>query len=159
MPIVVDLIPPSLRTNVAAFLKGRSESIGVTILGLLDADHHGVRPRQGFDVASGESDLGHPTPAVCASEVEPKSLDEHVETHQQTECVLTPVIVDDRFMNDKRPTCGQGVERLLEQLTLLIEIPVVQDVAHDEHVGMRQRVGEEIPAVKVRRSERPHFAT
>ena len=77
---------------------------------LLDADHYGVRPRQGVDVASGESDLGHPTPAVCSGEVEPDSLDEHVETHEQTECVLTPIIVDDGLVHDERPTCGQGVE-------------------------------------------------
>jgi hypothetical protein len=51
-------------------------------------------------------------------------------------------------INDQRAALGQGFVGLADQLFLLIQIPVVDDVAHDIDVHRRQRVGEEIAALK-----------
>ena len=78
--------------------------------------------------------------AVGAGVVEAAGrLDQHVEAHQQAEGVVAALVVDDRVVDDQRAAVGQRVMSLLEQHPLLVEIPVVEDVTHHEHVRLRQR--------------------
>jgi hypothetical protein len=57
-------------------------------------------------------------------------------------------IIDDARVGDLRSPYGQRCVGLAEQRELLIEAPVVKDVAHDDHVRGRQRVGEEVAGVE-----------
>ena len=72
-------------------------------------------------------------------------LDQHVQAHQQAEGVLPSRVVDDRVVDDQPPPGRQGGVGLGQQSALLGEVPVVQDVAHDDHVGRRHGIGEEVP--------------
>jgi hypothetical protein len=57
----------------------------------------------------------------------------------------TAVVVDEALVADQRPAIGQSAVGLAEQLELLLEAPVVQDLAHDKDLRRRQRAGEESP--------------
>jgi hypothetical protein len=51
---------------------------------------------------------------------------------------------NDRIVDDQRTGLGQRVVGLAQQQALLVKVPVMQDVAHHQHIGPRQWVGEEI---------------
>ena len=53
-----------------------------------------------------------------------------------------------RLVDDEGAAGRQRVERLLDQHLLGRQIPVVQDVAHQDHVGFRQGLLEETPGLK-----------
>lgn len=83
-------------------------------------------------------------PTIGARKIETAGgFDEHVEAHQQAEGVLAAAVVDQRLMGDERAARGQGVIGFAKQHMLLAEIPVVQDMAHDDHIRIGQGVGEE----------------
>ena len=67
-------------------------------------------------------------------------LDEHVQAHEQPEGVLRPIVVDDGFVNNQGASLGQRVMGFLEERQLLLDVPIVKDVPHDEDVRRRERV-------------------
>ncbi len=81
---------------------------------LLVCHGRGGRSCQGDEVETPESHLPAPR-----SEIGPRvvggipELDQHVQRHQQTECVLAPGIVDDVLDRDERAPLGQRVRTRL----------------------------------------------
>ena len=115
----------------------------------LESHDHTVRSGQTGNLRPLEAGFFHPLPAVRAGEVEPAGrFDEHVEAHQQPERILLPRVVDEGFVDDDRTLRGQRLIRLAEEQPLLVQIPVVKNMPHDDHVARRQRVLEEISGVK-----------
>ena len=53
-----------------------------------------------------------------------------------------------RVVDDERAARGQRGVRLARSTSFCVEAPVVEDVAHHEHVGRGQRVGEEVAGVE-----------
>ena len=51
-------------------------------------------------------------------------------------------------MHDQCAAGWQGGVGLGQQPAFLLQVPIVQDVAHDQHVGARQRVLEEVPRLE-----------
>ena len=86
-----------------------------------------------------------PTLAIASGIVEAAArLDQHVKAHQQPERVLTPVIVNNRFMHnqcapDRKRLVGFGQERLF-----LFEVPVMENMAHNQDICSGQWILEEI---------------
>jgi hypothetical protein len=69
--------------------KWRDEPDRPARLVLLNADDHGIGTDQVFDAGLAESRLFHPSHAIGAGVVETaRSLDQHVEAHQQAKGVL-----------------------------------------------------------------------
>ncbi len=102
-------------------------------------------PTSGSTRVDGEAGLLHPGRAVRAGVVESaRRLDQHVQAHHQPERVLRSVVVDDRLVDDQGAARGHGVEGLPDQHLLRRQIPVVQDVAHQDHIGLWQRFLEEV---------------
>ena len=102
-------------------------------------------PDEGLDACGREARLLHPSAAIGAGVVEAaRRLDEHVQAHHQTERVLRSVIVDDRLVHDERAAVGHCVERFANEHPLGRQIPVVQDVAHHDDVGLRQLLLKEV---------------
>lgn len=96
-----------------------------------------------------EACLLHPSHAVDGGVVEAAvGLDHHVQAHQQPESVLPARVVDDRLVNDERTTLRQGVIRLGDQQALLLQVLVVQDMSHHQHVGPGQQIGKEVARVE-----------
>ena len=88
-----------------------------------------------------EARLLHPPLAVRARIVEASwRLDEHVQAHEQPEGVLRPVIVDDGFVDNQGASLGQRVMGFFEERQLLLDVPVVKDVPHDEDVRRGERI-------------------
>jgi hypothetical protein len=54
---------------------------------------------------------------------------------EQPESVLRSVIVDDGFVDNEGASLGQRGMSFLEEGQLLLDVPVVKDVPHDEDVG------------------------
>ena len=71
-------------------------------------------------------------------------FDEHVERHQQALDVLAAGVVNQRFDGHQRTAGRQSVVGRADEVHLLLQIPVVQNHAHRDDVGLRQRVFEEI---------------
>ena len=93
----------------------------------------------------GEAGLGHPSHAVRGGVVEAAvRLDQHVEAHQEPEGVPGSVVVDDRLVDDQRAARRKRLVGLRDERPLLVQVPVVEHVAHRDHVGGRQVVGEEV---------------
>src|ERR1044072_2360344 len=95
---------------------------------LLEADDHRVGAGEVLDARLAEARLAHPALAVGAGVVEAaRRLDEHVEAHQKPGRVLAPVIVNQRLVDDERAARRERVVSLLQQLALLLQVPVVED--------------------------------
>lgn len=63
---------------------------------LLNPDHHRVWSHKMLDARITEACLLHPSNAVCAGVIESAfGLDQHIQAHHQSECVLRPVVVND----------------------------------------------------------------
>ena len=75
-------------------------------------------------------------------------FDQHVQAHQQAERVLAAIVVDDCLVDDERAADWQSRISLVDQRPFLIEIPIVQHMAHDQHVGLRERVGKEVAGLE-----------
>src|SRR6267378_2484711 len=112
---------------------------------LFYGDHHGVRSGQVLHLTVAESGLLHPADAVRAGVIEAaRSLDQHVQAHQEAEGVFLAVVVDDRVVSYERATRRQGGVGLGEEGFFLFPIPVVRDVPHHQHVGSGERIAEEV---------------
>src|SRR5262249_28556610 len=119
--------------------------------GLLDAHHHGVVADQVHDRGLAKPDLAHPACAVRAGVVEAAAgLDQHVQAHEETEGVPAALVVDDRLVDDQRASGIERRVRLAQEHSLLVEVPVVEDVTHDEDVGAGQGIGEEVPGLEAK---------
>ena len=115
----------------------------------LKSHDHAVRSGQTGDLRPLEPSFFHPLSAVRAGKVESAGrFDEHIEAHEQPERILFPRVVDESLVNDHRALRGQRVIGLPEEHPLLVQIPVVKNVSHDDHVTCRQGVFEEISWVK-----------
>jgi hypothetical protein len=78
--------------------------------------------------------LHHPA-EVAAGEVESVSeLDQHVERHHQPKGVLSPSVVDQVLDDDERASLWEGLVCRADQLHLPVEVPVMEDQAHRDHV-------------------------
>src|SRR5687767_12559549 len=94
-----------------------------------------------------EAHLLHPPLAVRARIVEASwRLYEHVQAHEQPEGILRPVVIDDGLVDNQRAALGQRVMGFFEERQLLLDVPVVQDVPHDEDVRGGERIFEEVPS-------------
>src|SRR6266540_6753048 len=97
------------------------------------------------DFKASESHLAAPLAEVRAAKVEGLAeFNEHVQRHEQTKNILAPRIVDDVLDGHECATRRKRVVRGANQVQLLLQIPVVQDHAHRDEVGLGQRVGEKI---------------
>jgi hypothetical protein len=61
---------------------------------------------------------------------------------------LAAIIIDDGVVNDDCAAFRKGSEYLAEKRLFLVKVPIVEDVTHDDDIGFRQRVLEEISSVK-----------
>lgn len=81
-----------------------------------------------FDASFAETRFLHPTHAVRVRVIEPAwSLDEHIQTHEQTENVLGPVIINDAFVDNESPSRGNCLVLFANEQLLFLQIPVVKD--------------------------------
>src|SRR5215510_1094211 len=109
----------------------------------------GYRRTVGFvernDLEPFEARFAAPVPEVGAREIERVAeLNEHVQRHEQPEDVLAPRVVDQRLDGDEGTTGRQGIVGEADEVPLLLEVPVVEDHAHRDHIGLWQRVAQEI---------------
>ena len=97
------------------------------------------------DFEAFEADLAAPFAEVRTGVIKGVAeFDEHVERHQQALDVLAAGVVDERFDGHERAAGRQGVVGRADEVHLLLQIPVVQNHAHRDDVGLGQRVFEEI---------------
>ena len=97
-----------------------------------------------LDARLAEAGFLHPALAVGAGVVESgRRFDQHVQAHHQAERVLRAVVVDDAFIDDQRAALGHGIVGFANQHALVVDSPIVQNVAHQNHVGLGQRLLEE----------------
>ena len=76
---------------------------------LFVGDRRACRPRQVSNFAVREARVSAPGGKIGAGKVECISeFDQHVKRHQQAECVLSPLIIDDVLDRDQRPAPGQS---------------------------------------------------
>jgi hypothetical protein len=75
---------------------------------LFDRNNHRVRTRERLDARLRKPGLAHPGLAVGPGKVETaRRLDQHVQAHQQTECVLVPLVIDNRLVYNERSALGE----------------------------------------------------
>jgi len=107
----------------------------ITRLTGLDPNHGAG---EGEDLDLREAGVLAPCAVVVAREVEGVAeLDEHVERHHHAERVLPARVVDDVFHRDERAARRKRIVREAHEVLLPIEVPVVQDHAHRDHVRVR----------------------
>ena len=105
---------------------------------LFEPDHHGFGADEMLDACVAEAGLFHPADAINPGVVEPaRCFDEHVQAHEKTEGILGAVVVDDALVDNQRTAFGNGVIRFPDKHLFGVEIPVVQDVAHQDDVRLR----------------------
>ncbi len=103
------------------------------------------RTSEGDDFKALEADFAAPFPKIRAGKIKGiPEFDEHVQRHEQALDVLAPRIVNERFDGHERATGRQRVVGGANEVHLLLQIPVVENHAHGDDVGLRQRVFEEI---------------
>ena len=106
------------------------------------------RPSQWNHFGPAEANLATPPGEISTGEVEGVAeFDQHVERHHQSEGVLPPGVVDNVLDDDERTAGRQGSVSCADELQLLLEIPVVQNHAHRNDIGLRQRIGEKIDSL------------
>src|SRR5215468_9413254 len=71
-------------------------------------------------------------------------LDKHIERRHQAKGVAPSLVIDQGLDHDKSAVLWQGVVRGSNELHLLLQIPIVQDHAHGNHVRFRQGITEEV---------------
>src|SRR6266436_5470996 len=92
-----------------------------------------------------EADFLAPLAEIRAGIVERiAEFDEHVQRHEQTENIFTARVVNQGFYDDKRAACRKGIVGRADEVQLLLQIPVVENHTHGDHVRFRQRVLTEI---------------
>src|SRR5215469_5619317 len=105
---------------------------------LLDAYDHRIRPDKVLNSRLTETCFLHPCDAICSRVVGPAwCLDEHVQAHQETEGIGSPLIVDDRIVSDECAPFRNGLICFADQHLLLFNVPVMENVTHHDHVHVR----------------------
>src|SRR5262249_46068591 len=95
----------------------------------------------------GATESNLPTPPVEVPTRKVKrvaKLDKHIERCHQTKGVAPSLVIDQGLDHDKSAALWQGVIRGSNELHLLLQIPIVQDHAHGNHVRFRQGITEEV---------------
>jgi hypothetical protein len=94
-----------------------------------------------------ESCFFAPAPEIGAAKVKGVAkFDQHVERHQEAKGVFAPLVIDDILHGDERAVLRQRVVGRLDQLFLFLEIPVVQNHSHGNHIRFWQRSLKKSPA-------------
>src|SRR5262249_55446005 len=94
----------------------------------------------------GATKSNFPTPPVEVPTRKVKrvaKLDKHIERRHHAEGVAPSLLIDQGLEHDKSAALWPGVGRGANQLHLL-QIPIVQNQAHGNHVRFRQGITEEI---------------
>src|SRR5436309_8356872 len=129
---------PPVRPRSPASLELRYRKVGLADLGwatLLVRDRRARRGRQRDHAHLAEPDLRAPGREVSAGEVEGVAeLDQHVERHHESEGVLPAGVVDEVLDRHEGSPGGKRVVGGSDQVELLLEVPVVQDHAHRDHI-------------------------
>ena len=108
-----------------------------------------------LDARTRESGILHPTPAVGARVIKPaRQLNQHVQAHEQSESIGTALIINDGIIHDEGTAPRQRRIRLSDQLLFLIQIPVVQDMAHHQDVRAGQVIGEKVAGMELQASDK-----
>ena len=103
-----------------------------------------------FNPRLAETSFAHPGGAVLTGVIKTTGrFDQHVQTHEESKRVLPAFVIDQGLKHDQSTTVGQRPVRLVEQHALLIEIPVVEDVTHGDHIRGRKRLIKEIARLKL----------
>ncbi len=103
--------------------------------------HHRIRSTQVLHARLAEARFAHPARAVGPRVVKPAAgFDEHVEAHEQAKSVLLALVIDNGLEDDQRAAWRQGGMGFGQEHLLGFQVPVVQDVAHDDDVGLGERV-------------------
>src|SRR3954462_13257180 len=93
------------------------------------------RPSPRDHLGAGEAHLTTPAEEISGSEIEGSAeLDQHVERHHQAKCVLTSGIIDEVLDDNKRAARSQCIVRRTDKVHFLLEIPIVKDHAHGNHI-------------------------
>src|SRR5919107_5602756 len=88
---------------------------------------------EGDDVYLFEPGLFAPAGKVAAREIKRVAeLDQHVERHQQPECVFAAGVINDVLDCDESTTLRQRVVGGFDELLLVLEVPVVEDQPHGD---------------------------
>ncbi len=107
-------------------------------------------PAKALYARAAKAGFTHPAAAIGAGIVETSAgLNQHIETHEQPERVVPPLVVDERFNDDQGSAGRQGFIGFAEQHAFVVQAPIVKDAAHDEHVRSRQRIAEKISGAKL----------
>jgi hypothetical protein len=123
---------------------------------LLKSYHHRIRANERFYPRFRKSDFAHPSLTVFARIVEPAgSFDQHVQAHHETESVFAAIIIDDVVINDDCAAGRKSIKCLAEKHLFLSKIPIMEDVTHDDDIHLRQRILEEISALKTHSVSHP----
>ena len=103
-----------------------------------------------FDPGFPKAGFMEPTATVRSREIEScRSLDQHIETHQETEGIVSTLIVDQTLEDDVGSSLGQGLVRFADQHLLIFQRPVMQDMPHDDHFSLWKRLVEEISSLEL----------
>jgi len=98
----------------------------------LYSDHHGVGTNQLLDTSFSKTAFSHPSLAISARVVKSAGrFYQHVQTHEQAEDVFAAFVVDHGVVNDHCASAWDCLERFAEQCSLSIDIPIMQDMAHE----------------------------
>ena len=62
--------------------------------------------------------------------------------------ILLSLVVNNRLMDDEATAFRKRLVSLREQRLFLLQVPVVEDMPHHKHVGLWQRVGEEVAGIE-----------
>src|SRR4030095_9481208 len=96
-----------------------------------------------------EANLAAPAKEISRREIECiAKLDQHIERHHKPKSILAPCVIDEVFYDDKRSAWRQGVVGCTDQVHFLFQVPVVEDHAHGDHIGVWQWVREEIDGLR-----------
>src|SRR5215510_7051389 len=88
-----------------------------------------------------------PTPPVEVPTCKVKrvaKLDKHIERRHQAKGVAPSLVIDQGLDHDKSAALRQGVVRGSNELHLLLQLPIVHNHPHGNHVRFRQGITEEI---------------
>ena len=111
----------------------------------LDSDDHRIRTDQVLYSGFAETCIAHPARTILTRVIKStRSLNQHVEAHQQAKGIQSPLVINLCLKHDQRAAFRQRAIGLSKQYAFLVKVPIVQDVAHRDHFGRRNRVFKKI---------------
>ena len=121
--------------TATSWAAGRSSGAWSTEPRYLYAMRGARRTGKWHDVYFFEPGLFAPAGKVAAREIKRVAeLDQHVERHHQPERVFTASVINDVLDCNESATLRQRVVGGLDQMHLVLEVPVVEDQPHGDHV-------------------------